>query len=889
MAKSNFDDIIVKYKKELTTVKSGENIELEVRFKHINYDKFSIIYNQLLSTTKPENIFITQSINVLTSQNTNKYPLIPSTTNIKYYQYDNEFKKVSKPKYLSKTSLMTPFNENNTYMPYKISLSLEKNIDEFISDSRSTIRVKNRVSFTIADNIVWRIDMTIVREIQSNNITSIETALTTLVNKMFRENIITPQNMLTIFNERNMSHAIYKYEIEAELINTEYLKSSDILNIIKKITSMVDNNYTTHIDYNQLMRIISVDIHGPIGIHKEFVLKRMLPSVITFSKADYNSMYPLTNYYVTDKADGVRAIGMCIGTLGYIITNTVQVIDSKYKQQDSEPRTITDGELVDGILYIFDVITIRDEVISYNPFENRITYLNLAAIILRDAGINVQVKEYMKINNNIKEVVNKIYNAPHPYKIDGLIFVQPPKYGVQQTYSKTYCYKWKRIEDTTIDFLVKKAPRSILGTNPFISKPGYTLYFLFVGISNTMFQIFNLHTCLGYSEIFNNMNIKDSQYFPIQFCPSTAPLSYVYYHPNDNDMDINDNIVEFRCSTNCSSLEGPLIGWEPIKIRTDRKKDLESQKYYGNDFKIAEITWNNYLDPFPLEHLWMNVSEDYFASNKISMYDTQTSVLSFIKSRRISSYENQEWVLDIGCGKGQDLGRYFDAGIKNLIAIDSDKAALAELIRRKYSPINLKKIKKTNVYALLVDMRTDVTESLLRIKDLTNIPENYINTIISNLSIHYYIYTDELLNNFISFVNSLLRPSGHLAITCFFGERVFELLKTLQEGQTWTVYENGVVKYSIKKLYSSSKLEHMGQKIGVILPFSRGEYYEEYLVNTKYLSSELKKYGYSQISSKIVSDSLDEFKLANPERAKNLTKDDITYLSLYGELLYQKK
>jgi hypothetical protein len=133
----------------------------------------------------------------------------------------------------------------------------------------------------------------------------------------------------------------------------------------------------------------------------------------------------------------------------------------------------------------------------------------LAAKELINSGLKAEVKEYILITD-IETDIKKVYNKKYPYEIDGLIFVKPG-----DTYLLTKSYKWKDTDHNTIDFLVKKAPDSVLGLLPFVTKPKYTMYFLFVGITNEMYQALGLRRCLGYDEIFIDNTIGN--YFPIQF------------------------------------------------------------------------------------------------------------------------------------------------------------------------------------------------------------------------------------------------------------------------------------------------------------------------------------------------------------------------------------
>jgi SAM-dependent methyltransferase len=731
------------------------------------------------------------------------------------------------------------------------------------------------VSFFInSDDLLWRVDMTIVRKINGNQI---ESCLSDIVSQMFKQYEITVENILSLFNEEKTSQKIYVYEIEIELMNetiNNKITHENINGVVKNILTISIPDYNNGLlmqsNINKLASYLTSSLKGN---HNS--LKQLLPKVVTLTRYDYRNIYPVDNYYLTEKTDGIRAIGMCHENGAYIISDNIIISETK-----SEKVTIVDGELVNDILYAFDVI-VYDNILIYNqPLENRLAVLSDAVKRLTDANLNVKSKHYEQIYNNVEAIIKKVYYKKHPYEIDGLIFVKPG-----DNYLLTKSYKWKDSCHMTIDFLVKKTPNSIIGTIPFVLKPNHTMYFLFVGINNEMYKSLNLRTCPGYNEIFTDQ--INGNYFPIQFSVSNAPYAYIYYHPNDSKINIENVVVEFKCISNCSAENSVYIGWEPIKVRNDRKKDLESKTYYGNDYRVAEITWINYMDPFPVEQLWLNYNDDeYFMANKPKIYNAQTSVISFMKSERLMNYKHTNNVLDIGSGKGQDLGRYIKNNIRYLTVIDNDKASLSELIRRKFTFIknnNLHNV-STNVKVVLADM----TENYIQLQEKVHrINKIKYNLIVCNLSLHYYTYTNELLQNFIQFIIHSLDYEGHLVITCMFGEEVFNLLKKLSFGEFWTCHEGEVVKYSIQKLYSSDTFANFGQKIGIILPFSNGQYYEEYLINIKNLIQEFKKYKIEKKINHSVSKIIPDFELKNMNL--KLTNDDKTYLSLYGELVFVNK
>ena len=90
--------------------------------------------------------------------------------------------------------------------------------------------------------------------------------------------------------------------------------------------------------------------------------------------------------------------------------------------------------------------------------------------------------------------------------------------------------------------------------------------------------------------------------------------------------------------------------------------------------------------------------------------------------------------------------------------------------------------------------------------------------------------------------------------------------------------------HKIVKKYHLNELTDFGQKIGVLLPFSNGQYYEEYLVNTKTTIREFKDNGFQLLENTSISSKLQEFNLSNSAR---LTEQDIQWISLYGELVFR--
>jgi len=143
----------------------------------------------------------------------------------------------------------------------------------------------------------------------------------------------------------------------------------------------------------------------------------------------------------------------------------------------------------------------------------------------------------------------------------------------------------------------------------------------------------------------------------------------------------------------------------------------------------------------------------------------------------------------------------------------------------------------------------------------------------------------ESMQNLIQFMKMMLVKGGTVLITCFFGEFVHRLFTSekIGVGESWNVYNKDVLKYSLTRKYDGD-LAAAGQQIDVLLPFTKGEYYTENLVNVQRLIDEFAKFSFAVHEHNSMGNYLDEYM----ER-KNIKFDenDRKYLSLYGVLVFK--
>ena len=80
-----------------------------------------------------------------------------------------------------------------------------------------------------------------------------------------------------------------------------------------------------------------------------------------------------------------------------------------------------------------------------------------------------------------------------------------------------------------------------------------------------------------------------------------------------------------------------------------------------------------------------------------------------------------------------------------------------------------------------------------------------------------------------------------------------------------------------------------GQQVDILLPFSNGEYYSEYLVNKKYLTKLFKKHKFDIISDTDVNEYFNYIKTVWGFIFDGMSDIDKEYMSLYTELVFEKK
>lgn len=784
--------------------------------------------------------------------------------------------------------------------PFRISYSHETvTLPDSFNDSRD-YRILLRTSFIYpAASADWRIDLSLVRQ---GNWQDGEQAWRSAYKQLFESaDLHKPDLILKWLASLNDGlRQTLKPEIEAEYVGASGLAAESMIigasdrslgGVVGYLTQAFDAEVHDRTTYRTLMhdiaRLLGKDTKTARGMNRALTTRTLAPAVRNLSWAEYKKIHPPIDYHVAEKSDGVRAFACIKHKRGFILTDKLEyrtyIADVPHRGEKGffsyySLPTLVDGELLDdGRFLIIDVVLLENVRVFETEFEKRLSCFDEAARVLRRSGINAYAKKFHKLTSTapdfLTDTLTTIQNdRARDYPTDGLIFVGPG-----QNYLTTTTYKWKPLQHQTIDFLCKKVPQGLFETLSNTHRRGMELHFLFVGADSKMAQCLRLPHCPGYETLFAEKN-RSPGYYPVAFSPSDTPKAYHYWHRADEDID--GKIIELKADPDEPVDASGYVNWVFLQQREDRSGDVLTDGYVGNNIAVAEQTWRNYQDPILLRHICNNDKSEYFLGEKSDEYAAQARLISELKERSIANFVNgADWAVDLAAGRGQDLGRYFRCGLRNLVAVDCDQSALSELVSRKFQLGRHSDYSGTRCFVIAADLQRHQDETLSRIKALPDYPESGCNAVVCNLAIHYFAQNPQSLEGFAELCRALLRPDGHVILTVLRGELVHAKLKQnlIGFGQKWNLTANGSIKNSIVRLYREEELAPVGQEIAALHPFSNGQYYREFLINTEFLEAVFRSRSLYLVKVDMV----------ETPREIEIAKCDLDYAGLYGSYVFK--
>jgi hypothetical protein len=871
-AKKAIGDLLEKY----AAVKPSER-ELEIRFKGITRDIFTTICAGVKAVTVAASLDC--SLNTISKNIYNKLNGQDDASYIRRMQFNDGI--ITTDTYYVKKRLDRLIKVND-YIPYSVGLSSEVPLKSFSASVDALVRFKTRFSAQI-ENTPWRIDMTAVRQCP---LVSLQGSMRRIRDALFGG--LTADNYCDKLDHSEVT----SYEVELEYTGDRAPVLADFA-VVEAIFAIVNPSYHEEQRYQEVIyevaRLITPD-HADKFTRPSYRLKQLANQAISLTKlVYYNDVYPADGYLMTAKADGERALVYIKEGSAKIITS-MKVIDRAILGGAGHVDScVFDAELLsDGRLRIFDVLVLDGINHTAEGLSIRVSHIPSAVDKLQNAF----AAEYITIKKDDLEASYKsVLEAKYDYPTDGLIISEP-----HASYTKTHNYKWKPLSHNTIDFLAIKCPRKLIGVQPFIDKPNMTLYLLFVGISHNMREKMGLALVRSYNDMFQE---PSAGYYPVQFSPSADPLAYLYWH---NDDSLEQSSHDFaNLDRKIIELSRESCDWRFHRVREDRKMEAN---YYGNDYRTAELTFNNYIDIFTEEDLW-NRAKSYFTEQSSSTIYTAGNkyrrfVISLLMRELLSG---AKWVIDEAAGRGADLHRYQEIRVSNALFIDIDKAAITELIRRKFAftaghtmkkwtggtsglDESTKPPKTMTIHTLVADLKNNYKE-LVSASLRYGAGVGIVDGIVCNFALHYFCDSVQNMRNLLLYNAVMLKIGGLFIFTVMDGAAIFKLLEDVPTGQQWISREHEVIKYAISKLYSGNKLGAAGQMISVKLPFS-DDMYEEPLCNVDKVISEAKSIGLALEHNNVMTHYLNEFARADKYLSAKLSEDDRMYSGLFRYVVLRK-
>jgi hypothetical protein len=784
-------------------------------------------------------------------------------------------------------------------------------------------RYKKRFSF-IHKKMPLRVDMTIVKssEIMARGFAS---------SKVLKqpENFEIEIEFLNKLKDDSTTEEIFIafqeviYMILCRLKNTHNLISkSEKQDVIESYLGILQSKMKTNKDLDRTVKLNPKSLflsYQPItleieNVHTDF---EKYPGVISI----------FNNYTVTEKADGERMLLFVNkDSKIFLINNRFEIINVGYKHTSSR-NCILDGEFIRynkasveiNKFMCFDIYFIDNKDVRKHPLiQNTTSEISRESLMkefckkntltsyLEDTMVfSIETKRFhYSDDDDIKNFKNKIkmcyVDESYVYHVDGLIFT-PKRLAVGSMYNNivpdysqrefggtwSSVFKWKPADENSIDMLV-----SIQQKNIYVNNVGKC-------------HLCNL--CVAGSDgnaddEINPFDILASQVNEVSSDTSEKVFASVYLPIKNTDMfpvtNQNENIydktvVEFVYDKDASIN----FRWKPYRVRFDKTELYRSKKKNkivgaANHISTAQNVMRSIMNPLELEMLIgttknvMNIKsllDEKYYIRKANRRDLLVyPLLQFhnkgIKSKLFGLFKNmfnnanrRFRLLDVACGKGGDMDKWYDAAFEHVVGIDinldnivnpGDGAYVRyqrQLKDGKYRGKNVNMIflqkdvsKPWNefdeindeymkrLYELVWGIRSP-NNFLPALQKHHNIMKTKFDVVSCQFAIHYMFETETKLRNFCANLNQTLADGGYFFGTCLNGTLVKKELSNVQENKIVGKIKDNVVWTIEKGVWNDSNEVFIGDSCSVYFE-SIGVNHTEYLVSIEILEKYLGEY-----------------------------------------------
>lgn len=853
---NKLSEIIAKYNQ------SAEKLEFELRFGAVRKDNFVSVVKSVMGDAT-----VAHTLNAISNDTTGKHRYASKIRTIAY--------KAGQPTnttYTRKYQAVHPVRIADT-TDYTINLNVEQPIASVTSAPDAIVRFKSRISSVVGSGR-WRLDATAVRQAK---LVDVGQHLKTIAGEMFTNDEPSKYLACVPFD------LITGLEIEAEYIGEKPLLPEYINEVVGCIVSAQSETYQAERKYkdtivalaNKLLDAESLQRFQRTGPS----VKRLINNPIACTPQTYNefvwSQLGSKNIYITEKADGKRCVVWGDGSTIHILTDeltTLQYVGTAF---------CFDAELLveTSEIKVFDVMLWDEKLTSgwSKRTADMTAAVSTVAEYMNATSYKITPKEFIHLApGELAAAYDKVTTAVYGYKTDGIMFVVDG-----EPYHLTTWLKWKPLTHNTIDFMLVLLDGKVLGVPPYIAGVNQEAYVLCCGINADMRAKLGIRYMRGYKHYFPD---RYGDYEPIQFTPSARPDDHVFVRNIDGKPGLYDGLIVEMVKED-GRIESP---WSVMRVRADRTAD---KYYFGNDYKVAELTYQSYMDPLSIADM-VEFSAGYFKTAVADKYKNKNGFFRFVISTVMREYTVEQTTfdhvvqaVDLASGRGADLHRFQMCEVERALFVDCDTQALSELITRKFQMltdtrkqhlIEKQKSSRMIINVMATDLNSPYTDILTQMKAYHVYPSTaqYVNC---SFALHYFCVSSESLANFMTLVSSLLVLGGYFTSFQLRGENVPTVMLELPTSNP---------KYVVVPRHAGGR-PAVGKMIDVKLPFT-DDLMEEPLAYVSVLSKAAAVAGLELIADKTFDLFLPAFKLANRTMHDALDAADIEFSKLHTALVFKK-
>ena len=608
----------------------------------------------------------------------------------------------------------------------------------------------------------------------------------------------------------------FKFQSSKTLTLPYYNCSIYTLKEKHKTQNFIHNNSIIHtIDKSNSKTIIRL-IQDFNFIYFQFHYQNIIKNPVLLDKKAFPKIK--YSYSVTDKADGKRKLLLFSKSISYLVSSE-NPITFQCKNKLNNYFTILDGEYLEDLnrFLVFDVLFVNGENVQNFNLVNRLKFAELFIKNIQQSDIEINLKKFYFDDDykNLCQNAYKIYHENYDYKLDGLIYtpIHNDYYNRNKKLQQTY--KWKPLDENTIDFFVLK-----------LSDKEYGL------VVSTGFKNMNKNVIQKY---FNWVSMKGMSFPKIFYKQSLDKYKELQEYEN--------KIVEMYYDNGI---------FKVLRVREDKMANYEFFKKQNifrgpNGFKTALNTFEYIKDPIK-NNLILCSKSNYWEnqanfSNKI--YDIK-KFHNIVKKYLYTSYLRkfkEPYVLEIGSGRGGDLHKLKINGAKYVLMTNINKGGINEAELR-YENMNKQNFK---VDFMVSNSSKNIRNSIQNYLDKLNQNKTLFDVISIQFALHYFLKNKTSFENFFNNINQFLNIGGYVFATFLNGNLLHQQFENKNEikfeGSNHKPLFIIQKKYKNFKNYGSSILVS-GKTIGT---------HEEYLVNTDFLKEYFEKHGYKFIEDGLFS------------------------------------